>query len=428
MESSLRKVEQNKYELTVDLGREELAGYVKQVESDISQQVKLKGFRKGKAPKNLIRDEVGDRHILEEALDLALRDSLARTIEKEKIEVLRVADLNIKENSAKRLLYQVNLTLFPKVFLGDLGGIRVKRKSIAVDRKEIDSALESLVASRSEFIPKDKPVEAGDRVEIDFEVTSQGLPVEGGISKSHPLIVGDNKFIPGFEDQLITMNKGEEKSFSLSAPKDYFHKTIAGKSLDFKVRVVDIKKVKKPDLNDEFARSLGRFKNLNDLEHNISEGILEEKKLKERQRLRLEILSAISSRSKIDLPEGMVKERLDEMVTGFDSDLHMKGMELAMYLAHLNKTEDDLRKDWREEAKKQVSFALILKKIAKDNSIEPSEEEINESVEKMAQAMVLKGETDPANINLDKLKEVVATDLTNEKVFNFLENNCALPV
>ena len=269
------------------------------------------------------------------------------------------------------------------------------------------------------YIPKGKQING--TVEIDFEVTSNGLPVEGGVSKNHPVIVGDNKFIPGFEDQLLGMKEGEEKKFSLIAPKDYFHKAVAGKELDFEVKVIKVEEIQKPALSDEFARSLGQFEGLHDLERNVSEGILDEKKNKEQQRLRIEILSGILAKSKIDLPKDMINERLNEMVVKFDNDLHLKGMELSIHLAHLNKTEDDLRKDWRPEAEKQVAFALILKKIAKDNNIKPTPEEIEEMANNLIQAMTSKGEVNPENINLANTREAALAELTNEKVFEFLE-------
>lgn len=423
MESSLKKIEQNKYELTVEIGREELTGYIKLTEAKISQGVKLDGFRKGKAPKDKIRNEVGDKYILEEALDLALRDSLAKTLDKEKLEVLKVSDLNVKENSPSRLVYTTNLVLFPPVSIGDLKGLKVKRKEVVVERKDIEDALEFLTTSRSKTVPKDQPAEKGDKVEVDFEVTSDGLPIEGGVSKNHPVMLGDNKFIPGFEDQIIGMRKGEEKKFTLDAPKDYFHKNIAGRKLDFTVKVADVQKVEKPAINDDFARSLGRFTDLNELEHNISEGILQEKKGKEKQRLRLEILTNILEKTKIELPKDMVEERLNEMVVGFDNELHGKGMELSLYLAHLNKTEDDLKKDWKGEAEKQVSFALIIKKIAKEKGIKPTDGEIEEAAEKMIQSMALQGGgLDKENLNIEALKEAVANDIINEKVFSFLES------
>ena len=161
------------------------------------------------------------------------------------------------------------------------------------------------------------------------------------------------------------------------------------------------------------------------MEKNISEGILEEKKVKEQQRLRLEILVGISAKSRVELPEDMIDERLNEMVVRFDEELHAKGMELSIYLAHLNKTEDELRKDWQPEAEKQVTYALLLKKIAKDKNIKPSPEELQEATEKMLQAMATRGDLDKENMNVEALREAIAGDLTNEKVFAYLEQTYA---
>ncbi|OGM96355.1 MAG: trigger factor [Candidatus Yanofskybacteria bacterium RIFCSPHIGHO2_02_FULL_38_22b] len=421
MESTLKKLEQNRYELTVEVGHDDLKRYVQAAEDKFAKEIKVDGFRQGKVPRDKVRQEVGNEGILEEGLNIALQDSLAKTLEKEGLEVLKVSDLKIKENSASKLLYIVNLLIFPPVTFGNLIGFKVKKKEVSVDKKEIDDALEFIRISRSKFIRKHKSIEKGDRAEVDFEVTQNGLPIEGGVSKNHPVVVGDNKFIPGFEDQLLGMKEGEEKKFSLIAPKDYFHKAVAGKELDFEVKVIKVEEIQKPALSDEFARSLGQFEGLHDLERNVSEGILDEKKNKEQQRLRIEILSGILAKSKIDLPKDMINERLNEMVVKFDNDLHLKGMELSIHLAHLNKTEDDLRKDWRPEAEKQVAFALILKKIAKDNNIKPTPEEIEEMANNLIQAMTSKGEVNPENINLANTREAALAELTNEKVFEFLE-------
>lgn len=423
MTSSLKKIEQNKFELTVEVSREELADYIKLTESRIAQGVVVDGFRKGKAPMDKIRKQVGEKYILEEALDMALRDSLSKTLDKEKIEVLKVSDLNIKENSASKLLYTTKVTTFPAVTIGDLKDLKIEKKKVAVERKDIDDALEFIATSRSKFVPQDRPAEKRDRVEVDFEVLSDGLPLEGGVSKNHPLILGDNKFIPGFEDQLVGMKQGEEKKFSLNAPQDYFQKSIAGKKLDFTVKMVSVQEVQKPAINDDFVRSLGRFKDVKDLEQNISQGILQEKMAKEQQRLRLEILAGILAKTKLEIPKDMVDERLSEMVTEFDNDLHMKGMELSLYLAHLNKNEDDLKKDWKGEAEKQVSFSLLLKKIAKDKNIKPTDEEIEEGAQKMIQALALREGFDKENLDVERLKEAVTNDIINEKVFHFLETS-----
>ncbi len=397
---------------------------MKRAEDRVAGEVQLDGFRKGKAPREMIKKQVGEQYILEQALDLALRESLAKTLDEQKLEVMNVANLDVKENSVHKLVYSVILTMFPSIKIPDVSSVKVEQKEIVISPKELGDALDFLRTSRAKFIAKEGSVEKGDRVEVDFEVTADGLPVEGGVSKNHPLVVGDNKFIPGFEDQLIGMKTGEEKKFSLNAPASYFHKNIAGKKLDFSVKVVVVQNIEKPALNDELAQNLGKFRGLKELEDNIKEGIFEEKKVQEKQRLRLELLSKIFEKSKVELPGDMVDEKLNGMVTGFDSELHAKGLELSFYLAHLNKTEDDLRKDWRPEAERQVAYALILRKIAKDRNLYPSNEEVEAGVAQLAQSLVLREQVSPESIDTEKLKDAVTGDLVNEKVFGYLEENC----
>lgn len=425
MTSTLKKIDKNKHELTVEVSKEELLSYITMAENKFADEVKIDGFRKGKAPREKVRQEVGDAVILQEALDAALQSSLSRAIEKEDLEVLKVTDLNIKENSANKLLYSVTVFTFPEVKIGELSQFKAKRKEVLVDRKEIDNALLEIAASRSKLEDRDKAIEVGDRVEIDFEVTSDGLPVEGGVSKNHPVIVGDKKFIPGFEDQLIGMKKGEEKNFSLHAPKDYGYKAIANKKLDFNVKITAVQEIIKPTVDNEFAKSLGRFENVAQLEQSVSQGLLQEKQLKEKQRLRVEILSGILEKSKLEVPDEMIEEKLKEMVESFDQELHAKGMELSMYLTHLNKTQDDLEKEWRPEAIKQVSFALILKKMAKTKNIDASQEEVQVKMNELLQMMASRGDIDKDKLNMNIIKENVYNSLVNEKVFEFLEKNYA---
>lgn len=421
MEASLKKVKENIYELLVELGREELGEYLENAEKQIARGVQIDGFRKGKVPRNKIRTHVGDAYILEAALNVAIHDSLSKTIQEKKLEVLRISDPDIKENNNSKLIYKVNLALFPEIKLGDISNLQVKRREVLVDRKEVEDALEVVQVSRSKLNPTEAPIKRGDRVEVDFEVTLDGQPVEGGVSKNHPLIVGDHKFIPGFEDNLVGMRSGEERRFSLTAPSDYVHKLLAGKKLDFYIKVANVQKVEKPVLTDEFARSLGQFNSLKDLEENIQRGIFEEKRLKERQRVRLDALAQIAKQSRVEVPKNMIEERLDDMITGFDQELHQKGMELSLHLSHINKTADDLKKDWLPEAEKQVVFSLILKKIAKDKNIVPSEEAIEEAANKRIQELAAQGRLDQENFDVGELKDAIKNELTNEKTLVFIE-------
>ena len=426
MNHTLKKIDQNQTELVIELDRNDLKSYIDKVESEMGKGLQLDGFRKGKVPKDLLKKNLDAKQVLESALDLAMRDSLAKTTDKEKLDVLNASSLEIKENTPEKLIYKVMLTLFPEIKIQDFSKLKVAKREIQVEQKDVDGTLETIKASRSILHDKEGTVENGDRVEVDFEVRHNGQMLEGGISKNHPLTIGGKNFIPGFEDNLVGMKKDEERSFSLVSPKDYYVKKIAGQKLDFTVKVVSVKSVELPKVDDEFAKSLGNFRNLNQLMDSIKEGIVEEKKLKEKQRVRLEIINHIIKNSDILIPEILVNQQLDSMINNLDKDLHANGMELSLYLVQMGKTQDDLRKQWRDEAEKQVKIVMILHKIAKDNKISASQEEVEETLATTVQSMVTKGEVDKMSLDLEGLRNNISSRIINDRVFDFLEKTCSV--
>lgn len=425
MTSNLKKINSNQAELTVELTQADLKKYVESAESEISRTLQVNGFRKGKVPKELMKQNIDPKVILDSAMDIALRESLANSIKEKDLDVLNVSDLNVKENTANKLLYSVLLTLFPAITLSDLT-FKVKKREVKVEEGEIEKTLETIKSARSKLLPKDGPAENGDRIEVDFEVKSDGRVIDGGFSKNHPLTLGKNTFIPGFEDNLVGMSVGQEKDFSLVAPKDYFHKPVAGKKLDVHVKIQDLKKVELPELNAEFIKSLGRFENLEQLSASIKEGLTEEKKQKESQRVRLEILNTLISKSDIKVPEHMTDKQVEDMIDGFDSDLHGKGMELGPYLAHIGKTRDDLKKDWRDEAEKQVKIMLILHKVAREKEISAEPEEVEPALNEMTQSLMARGDIPKDGFDVNKIKDAIAAKIINDKTLQFLEDHCGV--
>lgn len=424
MQSNITSIKDWKTTLTVELDRTELSHYIEQVEAQALGEVEIDGFRKGKVPKDLARKHIDQQQLLQAALEQALHRSLSLAISEQNLDVLRVSDLSVKENTAEKLLYTVLLTVMPDIKAPDIAEIKVQRKPVEVGDDEIDQTLSMIRESRAIFNPKEAPAATGDRVEVDFTVKEGDKVIEGGESKNHPVVIGANKFIPGFEDQLIGLKKDEEKSFSLTAPKDYFHKDIAGKKLNFSVTVRNVQTIEKPELTDAFVQGVGQFKNLDQLKLSIKEGISAEKREKETQRLRLEILDHLIKKADVPAPDFMVKDQLDAMVASFDRDLHERGMEMGMYLAHLNKTQDDLRKEWQTEAEKQVRISLLVHAIAKQKNLIAEEPEVEETFNQMIQMMVARGNTDPASIDPEQVKQNIRERLTTEKTLNFIEGLC----
>lgn len=423
---SFKKINELQKELTVELNRDELKGYVDRAENALGRDLRVDGFRKGKIPKDMLKGRINPAVVLESALDIAVKETMAKIIESENLDVADFSKLEIKDNTAEKLSYKVLLTLFPDIKIKDVSSFKVAKKDVSVEQKEIDDTLSTIKTSRAVLTDKNGPAEKGDRVEIDFEVKAGNIAIDGGVSKNHPLVLGDSHFVPGFEENLIGMKKDDEKAFSLVAPKDYYRPDMAGKKLDFSVKVKNVQTVRLPELNDEFAKSIGKFSNVSELVASVREGILQEKKIKEQQRLRLEILDRIIKTSDIAVPEPMVANQLNSMVQDFDNNLHANEMELGLYLAHIGKTQDDLKKGWRGEAEKQVKVFLVLHKIAKDKKIFASNEEIEQQLNAVVQSVIMRGGNLQDNMDIEGLKEDIAAKIINEKTLSLLEKTCVI--
>lgn len=431
MTFSIKRLKDSDIELTADLNKEDLLLFVAEAEKRLANELKIEGFRPGKVPKEMIRKKVGEQTIKEEALNLAVQSSLAKAIVDEKLDIIEQSDFKIKENSPDRLLYQVKLTVFPDIKLGDYKGLTVKRNAITVDEAEIKSVLQEIIGSRTVLKEVKRPAQAGDRVEVDFIIKSGGVLIDGGKSENHPVVLGENKFVPGFEAQIVGLKTGEKKNFSLKVPADFYQKSIAGKDLDFEVELKRVEERVVPKLDDDFAKSLGNIGSLKELEDNIRQGLTLEKENKEKDRIRLAILKEIASKSEAKIPPQLIEKHIDSMMQELDDELHQKGMELGLYLAQLKKSQDDLRRDWREKAEEQVKLSLIARAVSKKEKLEVGEKEISEELETILQQYVARGGQDggPAgpevlqNLDPQQTKNKIHDILLNEKVFRFLEKH-----
>ena len=432
MTFSTKTLKDSQIELTVNLDKEDLISYTQEAEKELAKRLKLEGFRPGKAPKEMVRKALGEQAIKEEALNLAVQSSLAKALAEQKLDVLDQSDFQIKENASDKLVFAVKLAIFPEVKLGEYKDLSIKKNPVVVSDAEINGVLDEIVKARTVLKEVERPAQVGDRVEVDFEVRDRGTVIEGGKSENHPITLGENKFMPGFESQIVGLKSGEKKNFSLKVPADYYQKTIAGKDIDFEVVLKKVQKATVPKIDDELVRSLGRFSSRADLEANIKEGLTMEKEQKEKERVRLTILKTIAGKAEMQVSRALIEKRLDSMVQGFDNELHQKGMELGLYLAHIKKTQEDLRREWQGRAEEQVKFDLIVRTIAKEENLNVSDEEIGQELQAVLQQYMAAGgpEGGPGpgtealrNIDPEQLKTRIRSVLLNEKVFEFLEKH-----
>lgn len=311
------------------------------------------------------------------------------------------------------------------VELAGYKGIKVKKNEAKVEKKEVENSLDYLKKSRAKTITVNKPAEKGNRVEVDFEVRHGGVKIENGTSKNHPLILGEGRFLPGFEKELEEMSAGEEKDFSIKVPTDWPDKRVADKNLDFRVRMNLVQERQIPELNDEFAKSLGRFESLEALRKNISDGLLEEKETKEKQRIRIELIEKVAKDSKIEVPDNLIEEELERMINEFKFSITGFGLDFEKYLQEINKTVDELKKEWKKQAEKRVRVAICLKAIAEKEKIEVSDEEAENKIKEE-----LKNYPDieeaRKNIDPERFKDYTKEVLRSEKVLGLLEKEAKI--
>lgn len=449
MKTSIQKLPKSEIEIFFEIPAEEFKDYFEEAVLNLGKDFETEGFRKGKVPKEIIERELGPGKLLEEAANLAVRESYVKTIRQlaDKIEAIGKPEIQItKLAKGSPLEFKAKVTTIPGIKLPDYKNIasKIKPKEVFVEEKEVEEAINFLQKSRANLSPKTTTSEIGDFLEISF----QSPHIEEGKFQKDSFILGQGHFIPGFEENLAGLKAGSEKEFSLTFPKNHLQKKLAGKSVDFKVKILSVQKIELPEINDDWAKSLGNFENLESLKKSLREGIKAEKNEEERQRNRTEILEKISKETSLEIPDILInfeKERmLEELKENLQNQFQIK---INDYLTKIKKTEEELRDSFSPEAEKRVKNSLILREIARREKVLVSEEEvkekINETLKNYPGIEKDKKELDPVRskpsqwrlspsaegggrtsngVDLEKLKEYYEGVIRNEKVFQFLES------
>ena len=434
MNSILTILPKSEIEIEITLSPDEFAPHLKTAVSLISEKVNIEGFRRGKAPYDAVKNKIGEHAVYEEAAELAVRASFPAVRE----QLIQAGKLSAEHPAIGRpevtitklaagndFTYKIKMAVLPSVALPDWRVIARKsladKKEQVVTDEEIEKAIQWLAESRMTLVAATRLAQHGDHVEVDFEIRHDGVKIAEGDSRNHPLVIGQGKFMPGFEDALIGMGINEQKSFSLAVPPDWREASVAGKNLDFAVTMKAVQERIMPAITDEFAKGLGEFETLAGLKANIREGILAEKKEKESQRRRGMIIAAIAQQSKMELPAVLIAGEIEKMTAELKSGIADLGMQWPDYLLHIKKTEEELRVGWQDEAQNRVRAALCLREIAREENIVPSEEEITARADQyLAQFKKADGAT--KKIDTAELRDYTQGILRNEKVFALLED------
>ncbi len=426
MEVKINKVSSNQLELEIEIPASQTESYFELAASELSKDMKVNGFRPGKVPVEIVEREKGSQNLYNQAANLAIQRTLGKAALENKIEMIGQPDIVITQIvRGNPMKYKAKVWVIPEIKLANYQGLEVKKQEIKVEDKELDKSLEYLRKSRMKLVTINRPAKIGDRVEIDFTTQIGGVMMEGGESKNHPVILGDNRFIPGFEKELEGMKAGEEKEFSLKVPADWPRENLVNKDLDFRVKINLVQERDIPEPSDEFAKSLGNFESLDKLKQNIKEGLFTEKELREKERIRMELIEKVAKDSQIDIPEILIENELEKMIGELEHNVLSMGLEFDRYLREIKKTTEDLKKEWRNQAEKRVKIGLVLREIIKKEKIEANEEEITD---KANETLKQYPGIEEAGKNIDpvRLREYAENVIKNEKAFQLLEREAKI--
>ncbi len=360
-----------------------------------NEKVKIDGFRKGKAPKDVFIKKYGVESLYMEAADLVLEQAYTDMLKDNKdLEIVARPDIEIQSIDENGIEFKFNLTLKPEVKLGKYKNLGVKKEKIEVSKDEINAAIDSMRNRYAENVVKEGKIENGDIAVIDFEGFLDGKPFDGGKGENYSLTIGSNTFIPGFEEQLIGLSAGDEKDLDITFPEDYHAEDLKGKPVVFKVKVNEVKEVKIPELDKDFFEDLG-FEGVDTkekLEAEIEKNIIAHKEADAENKYIDAVLEAAAENCEVDIPEAMISEELDRMVKQYEEHLKMQGLTLEQLYQFTNSNEEALREQMKEEANKRVKFRLMLEEIAKAEKIEISDEEAKKEATKLAEQYQIKEE------------------------------------
>ena len=387
MKTDIKHLPKSEVEITIEISADELAPYMQKAAERISEQTKIEGFRPGKAPYNVVRARFGEAAVLEEAAESIVKKTYFQAIKENGLETVNQPKIEIlKSAPGNPFIFKATVAILPEVKLGEYKNLGLKKEETKTGEEQIDKALVDLSKMQSKEALTDKPARDADKVIIDMDMTKDGVAVEGGQAKDMAVHLAEAHYIPGFNKELVGLKKGDEKSFSLNFPKEHYQKHLAGAKVDFKVKIKDVYEITPPEINDDFAKTLGQ-KSLEDLRALLRKNIEAETKIKDEGRWEIGLLGKIVENARFcDIPEILVNEESRKMVHELEHNTEREGMNFEDYLKSIKKTEPELLLDFAPEAVRRIKVALAIRAIAKAENIGVEDKEVAGETEKMMNA------------------------------------------
>lgn len=425
MKSEIKKLPKSNVEISVKLSVDELIPFLKKSAKKISASAKIEGFRPGKAPYDIVKVKFGEMAILQEAIDEIIMKTYYEVVKENNLTTIGQPQISVEKLAPENpFIYQAIVPILPQVKLGDLSKISLKREEIKIADEQVEKIIEEIRAMRATEKKVDRPIQSGDLVKLNFDVFRDKVPIENGQSQNYPLLIGENRFIPGFEDNLLGLKADEEKSFTLPFPESYHEKSLAGKPAEFKVKIIEVAEVIKPELTDDLAKeiSAGKFPTVEELKTNIRANLTEEEKAKQERRLEIRLLEEVVKISEIgDLPELLVREEIHRMLHELEDSVAQQGFDFTNYLASIKKTTEELEKGFEPQAELRVKSSIVAREIYQEQKFDVTPDEVEKEIAELLKRYPENPDV-KKQIETETYKDYLKNAIGNRKVIEYLKN------
>ena len=400
MSVQVENLEKNMAKLTIEVAAEKVEDAIQAAYMKEKGKISIPGFRKGKVPRKMIEKMYGAGVFYEEAANTLIQENYAQAVEESGADVVSRPSIEVVQIEAgKPFIFTAEVAVKPEVTLGDYKGVEVPKTEITVTDEDVDAEIKKEQEKNSRTINvEDRGAQLQDVVTIDFEGSVDGVPFDGGQATEYPLTLGSNTFIPGFEDQLVGAKVGDDVDVKVTFPEEYQAKELAGKEAIFKCAVKKIEAKELPELDDDFAKDVSEFDTLAEYKEHIKTNLVERKENEAKRAKEDAAVDKAIENAQMDIPEAMLQTQCRQMLDDFSRRMQSQGLSMDQYFQFTGMTAEKMMEDMKPQALKRIQTRLVLEKVAEVENIQPTEEEVNEEISKMAEAYKMEA---------DKLKELL---------------------
>lgn len=427
MSSEIIKKEDTEITLKLVVESAKFEEAISRVYNKTKSKFNIQGFRKGRAPRKIIERYYGVEIFYEDAIEMIFPEVYEAALKEHNVEPVDNPKIDIEEiNKDEDVIFTAVIEVMPEFEVAEYKGIEVKKKEYNVQEEDIQKELDTLLEKNARMIAiEDREVQENDMVIIGYKGTIDGVAFEGGTAERQNLIIGSGQFIPGFEEQLVGKNIGEEVKVEVTFPEEYHAKELAGQDAIFEVVIHEIKEKEIPQLDDEFAKDVSEFDTLDELKNNIKEDLEKDAKNRAEQELRNDIVEQVSNKIDIKIPDAVIERQVDNMLMDLGYNLQYQGLSIEHYLQMMGITGEDLREQMKADAVKTVRNELVLGKIGEQENIVATDEELNEEIQKTAEQFGQDFEKMKSGLKEQDLKSI-REGIIFRKTVDFLVENAQI--